>query len=163
MDLEVFVALQRLARPALKFVALALAGLVMAAPVQAKLYKWIDENGNVTYSQQKPPPGREAKTIELKGIESPDPDAGNKLDALKDRAETVRKDREFAENESQAGKARENRLKENCKIARENVRILKTAARVQDKGEDGQAVYLDDSGKQAKLAQAEQQVKDYCN
>ncbi len=25
------------------------------APAQAKLYKWVDENGNVTYSERKPP------------------------------------------------------------------------------------------------------------
>ena len=56
-----------------------------------------------------------------------------KLDALKERATSARKDREFAQSESEATKAREDRIKKNCEIARENVRILKNSARVQDK------------------------------
>ena len=142
----------------------ALATGLVITPVQAKLYKWVDENGNVTYSQQKPPAeqGAKVQSLELKGYQSADPEAGEKLDALKEKADSAREDREFAKSESQAAADRKARLAENCKIARQNVRILKSSARVQDKTEDGQTVYLDNAGVAAKLKQAEQQVKDYC-
>ena len=136
--------------------------MLASTGIQGDLYKWVDEQGNVTYSQQKPP-DQKAETIELKGIQSPDPDAGQKLDSLRDRADTARKDREVAASESAATKDRDERLKKNCEIARQNVRILKTSARVQDKKEDGSTVYLDADGVAAKLKQAEQQVQDYCN
>ena len=139
-----------------------LLSLANSPPAHAKLYKWVDDQGNVTYSQQKPP-GRKAQTIELKGIQSPDPGAQGKLDARKEQAESDRKDREFAKQDSDASKARRERLKKNCEIARQNVRILKSSTRIQDKDERGQPVYLDTAGISAKLAQAEKQVEDYCN
>lgn len=142
----------------------ALAAGLAITPAHAKLYKWVDENGNVTYSQQPPPAAQGAKvqSMELRGYKSADPEAGEKLDALKERAESAREDREFAKTESQAAAERKERLAENCKIARQNVRLLKSSARIQDKTEDGQTVYLDDAGVAAKLKQAEKQVEDYC-
>ena len=153
-------------RPQNSFPSWVVAGLavslaLLCPPAEAKLYKWVDDNGNVTYSQQKPP-DRKAQTLELKGVESPDPEAAEKLEQLKDREQSRRKDREFAKEQTDAAKAREARLKQNCEIARQNVRILKDSPRVQDKDESGEAYFLDDAQRKSRLQQAEQQVKDYC-
>ena len=129
--------------------------------MQAKLYKWVDENGNVTYSQQKPPDAK-AQTIDVRGYESPAPAPDSTVDELKDREQTQRKDREFAESENAAQQDRAERMKKNCEIARQNVRILKNASRIKDTNESGEVYYLDDQQKQSRLQEAEQHVKDYC-
>ena len=42
-------------------IAAAAAGLAVAvSPVEAKLYKWVDADGNVTYSERRPPEGNRA-------------------------------------------------------------------------------------------------------
>ncbi|MBI1732943.1 MAG: DUF4124 domain-containing protein, partial [Gammaproteobacteria bacterium] len=35
----------------------------LALPAGAEMYKWVDENGNVHYTQERPPPGIEGQAI----------------------------------------------------------------------------------------------------
>jgi flagellum-specific peptidoglycan hydrolase FlgJ len=138
-------------------------GLVAAAPAQAgKLYKWVDEEGNVTYSQQRPP-GQQAEAIRLRSATLNAEGAQEKLDALNERASEQQKDREFAANSATATKEREERMANNCKIARENMRILRTTSRIQDKDANGESYFLDEAGIQAKIQQTQKQIDDNCN
>ncbi len=133
--------------------------LAVAAAAPAKLYKWVDEQGNVTYSERKPP-GRDAKEIKLLGVPAvSNEQARERLDQLNDRADTERKDRDFKQNYASETAEREARLKENCEIARQNLRVLETASRVQ--GADGG--FLDDEQRKARIAQTQQQIEDNCN
>lgn len=143
---------------------IALAAAVCAAlPAQAaKLYKWVDDQGNVTYSERKPQ-NREAETIRLRGATLDSSGAQEKLDQLNDRANAQQKDREFAKNSASATAERNERMANNCKIARENMRILRTTSRIQDKDADGEAYFLDEAGIQAKMAQTQQQIENNCN
>ena len=136
--------------------------LCAALPVQAaQLYKWVDEQGNVTYSEHKPP-DREAETIRLRGATLDSSGAQEKLDQLNERAEAQQKDREFAKNSATASSERNERMASNCKIARENMRILRTTSRIQDKGADGESYFLDEAAIQAKLAQTQSQIDNNC-
>ena len=140
-----------------------LAGVLIALPTHAaKLYKWVDADGNVTYSERRPPPESNAETIRLRSATIDDEGAQEKLDTLSERAAEQERDREFAENSATAGAAREERLANNCKIARENMRILKTTSRIQDKDANGEAYFLDEAAIQAKIAQTQQQIADNC-
>ena len=150
------------ARNRLAVAALATA-LSAALPAQAaKLYKWVDADGNVTYSERRPPPESNAETIRLRSATLNADDAQDKLDALTERADEQRKDREFADNSATATKERDERMASNCQIARENMRILKTTSRIQDKDENGEPYFLDEAGIQAKIAQTQQQIDDNC-
>jgi hypothetical protein len=42
---------------------IAVLGVVAACGAQAQMYKWVDENGRVQYTQTPPPPGRQAQQI----------------------------------------------------------------------------------------------------
>ncbi|NIM27722.1 MAG: DUF4124 domain-containing protein [Gammaproteobacteria bacterium] len=137
--------------------------LAAAAPAQAgKLYKWVDADGNVTYSQQRPP-GQQAEAIRLRSATLSAEGAQEKLDNLTGKASEQQKDREFAQNSATAKQERSERLANNCKIARENMRILKNSSRIQDKDAEGQPYFLDEAGIQAKIAQTQQQIDDNCN
>ncbi len=143
---------------------IALAAAVCAAlPAQAaKLYKWVDDQGNVTYSERRPQ-NHEAETIRLRGATLDSSGAQEKLDQLNDRANDQQKDREFAKNSASATAERNERLANNCKIARENMRILRTTSRIQDKDADGEPYFLDEAGIQAKMAATQRQIDNNCN
>ena len=136
--------------------------LGIAVPAQAtKLYKYVDEQGNVSYSQKKPR-GHEAETIKLDSATLDSSGAEDKLDELNERAAAQDKDRESAENSAAATAERNERLANNCKTAQENLRILRTTSRIQDRGADGELYYLDESGIQAKMAKTQEQINDNC-
>lgn len=134
-----------------------------APPAQAaKLYKWVDEQGNVTYSQRKPP-DRKSETIRLRSATLDSSGAREKLDQLNEQAESQRKDREFVDNSASATAERNERMANNCRIARENLRILRTTSRIQDKDANGEPYFLDEAGIQAKMAATQRQVENNCN
>jgi flagellum-specific peptidoglycan hydrolase FlgJ len=139
-----------------------LTAVCAALPAQAaKLYKWVDDQGNVTYSERRPT-NRESETIQLRGATLDSSGAQDKLDELNDRANAQQKDREFAENSASATAERSERMANNCKIARENLRILQTTSRIQDKDADGEAYFLDETGIQAKMADTQRQIENNC-
>ena len=148
----------------IRLASIALAAAVCAAlPAQAaKLYKWVDDQGNVTYSERRPT-NRESETIRLRSATLDSSGAQEKLDRLNDRADTLQKDREFAGNSATATADRNERLANNCKIAQENMRILRTTSRIQDKDADGEAYFLDEAGIKAKMADTQRQIDNNCN
>jgi flagellum-specific peptidoglycan hydrolase FlgJ len=136
--------------------------LGIAAPAQAtKLYKYVDEQGNVTYSQKKPL-GHEAETIKLNSATLDSSGAQDKLDELNERAASQDKDRDFAENAATATAERNERMANNCKTAQENLRILRTTSRIQDRNADGELYFLDESGIKAKMAATQEQIDSNC-
>ena len=145
---------------------IALAAGLLAAPAQAKLYKWVDENGNVTYSERKPPQGgadREVEEIKLRPSTISDEDARERLDVLTGRAAGARKKRDEQESQVTAAQEREQRIAKNCEIARENLEILQTNARVKTQAEDGSSYYLGEDQISARLEQARTNIDRYCN
>ena len=136
--------------------------LVPCGPASAaKLYKWVDENGNVTYSQQRAP-GVAADSMEIKSQGPSDSEAATQLEQLNETASEASKDRQFAATAADELKAREERLKKNCATARENKRILDSARRVQATGEDGMPYFLDDATRQERIAKSEEQIRQFC-
>lgn len=143
---------------------IALATALASAPSAqaAKLYKWVDEQGNVTYSEKKPP-DRKAETIRLRSATLDATGAQDRLEQLNERADAQQKDREFAENSATASAERKERMASNCKIAQENMRILRSTSRIQDKSADGEPYFLDEAGIQAKMADTQRQIDNNCN
>lgn len=138
-------------------IALILLGL--ASPgLAGKLYKSVDAEGNVTYSQTRPSDSQ-SQQVELKGVQGvSNEQARERLDSLTERTKVAREDREFKANYTSESKNRDERMKQNCETARQNVRVLQNASRV--KADDGS--YIDDSQRSERLAQAQKQVEDFC-
>jgi hypothetical protein len=126
------------------------------------MYKWVDADGNITYSQKKPP-NQEAETIRLRSSNISDEGAQDKLDALSERAEEQSEEREFDKNHASAVKEREDRLASNCKIAKENMRILRNNSRIQAKDAEGTPYFLDESSIKAKMDETQRQIDSNCN
>ncbi len=151
----------RAAAAVLMLVAGALSG---AASGATKLYKWVDENGNVTYSQTKPPePRRQVEEIELRGYRAAEPGrAGERLEQQREEGAAQRQDQDLAAGEAAARKAREERMRKNCEIARNNLRILRNAPRIRDKDAEGQPYFLSPEQIEQRIEQTQRQIEDYC-
>ena len=133
--------------------------LCLALPVSAQMYKWVDANGKVQYSD-KPPPSN-VKTEKLRES-APAPTApaasdakdGAKKDAAKAGPKTVaEQEQAFRKRQLDAAKAREedgqkqaeSREKaENCKRAKAALANLQMGGRQVRIDEKGERVFLDD-------------------
>ncbi len=140
---------------------LTLATLLPTQDSFARMFKWVDGNGEVQYTQH-PPVGRSA--TEIKAHTSPvrDEDAKKQLDALQERAEERRLERKLgAEKAARLKKTKEDKQK-NCLTARKNLEVLMTAPRIRDKNTGGEFVYLDEKTRQKRLDATRQQIKENC-
>jgi len=132
--------------------------LMLCTTASAKLYKWVDADGNVTYSERKPVDGK-AEEIKLRGVTAVSKEqARERLDDINKAADTTRKDREFKEDVSGDSADRDKRLAQNCEIYRENLRVLQNAQRV--KTDDGS--YLDDDARAARIATTQKEIGANC-
>ena len=139
-----------------------LAALGLGHAADARMYKWVDDEGNVQYTQHPPPQGKQAEQLKLYGTVADDEEAAKKLDALREKAGSASKDREFATEYTEYMREREARIKQNCEIARQNLRVLENASRVQDRDASGQPYFLDDATRSAKVEETRRQVSEFC-
>ena len=141
---------------------LVLAGLIAASGASwAKIYKYVDENGNVVYSQTKPK-NIEAKEIKPK-VRKVSPEAARKqLDALEEKASNAGKNRETVQKTKAEADALAKRETENCETARKNLQVLQSSPRVQAPNAQGNLFVLNQAAMQAKTAEAREQIRKFC-
>lgn len=142
----------------LRFVTLAMA-LAWTGSTFAGVYKWVDENGVVHYSEIKPL-DYEAENLRPRSDGTTDEEARRKLEALIDRAQD--KDVGPTPDDRQQALTRASRRKENCDTARENLRLLESGVRIRANDADGNAYFLDDEARQTKLAETQSQIQANC-
>lgn len=141
-------------------VAMLLAGVTQ--PVLAmKIYKYTDTDGNVAYADNKP---ANVTAQEMRpSVQQISPEAARKeLDDLTQRARSAGQNRELVASSAEASEAEAQRRRDNCAQALKNLDILHTSPRVQTADAQGNLFYLDDTAKQAKTAETQAQVDEYC-
>lgn len=158
-------------------VALGLA-LCLALPASAQMYKWVDSDGRVQYSD-KPPPSN-IKTEKLRAP-APAPSApaasegkgaaqkgatkaGPKTAAEQEQAFRKRQLDEAKAQEDEGKKQAQARDKaENCKRAKAAVTNLEIGGRQMRIDEKGERVFLDDQQIVQETAKAQQEAAAACN
>ncbi|MES9972594.1 MAG: DUF4124 domain-containing protein [Candidatus Thiodiazotropha sp.] len=129
--------------------------------VAAETYRWVNEDGVVTYSQT-PPPNVDAETVNIKTPPASSADDSKKrLEELRQKLADSAEDRALkkAQKQEQAEIKAEN--KKNCSTARKNLEQLTALANRLYKTEDGY-VRLTEEDRQQKMQQAREQIKKYC-
>ena len=161
-------------------VALSLA-LCMALPASAQMYKWVDANGKVQYSD-KPPPSN-VKTEKLREApRAPSPPAASEAkgeaakDAAKDAAKSepktpAEREQAFRKRQAEAGKAQEKQAQEEanarsraeyCQRAKDNLANLELGGRQTTVNEKGERAFLSDEQIAQATAKARQEVASAC-
>ncbi|WP_455201736.1 DUF4124 domain-containing protein [Kaarinaea lacus] len=134
--------------------------------VAGKVYKWVDQDGNVHYSAEKPSTGAQEMKVKSKpsssGQDSEEPSGSDDDQAKKEKAGEekvkVSSEKEAAELE----KKNEEIRKENCSIAKRRAATIEQGGRLYEVDESGERHYWDDDTRRAKMDEAEAQIKEWC-
>ena len=132
-----------------------LALLVPAA--QAQMYKCVDANGRVQYSD-KPQPGCKGGQVDIQPIpplsgqvaSPPAPSSTAQQDADFKRRQMERERQDSFEKSAQA---------ERCQRVRQEIAWLSAGTRVSRITDSGERIYMDDAARDARLSQLRQQVR----
>ncbi|MEW8625285.1 MAG: DUF4124 domain-containing protein [Candidatus Thiodiazotropha sp.] len=135
--------------------------LLISTPISAETYRWVNEDGVVTYSQTPPPEG---KSEVVKTYSAPSSDAA----AAKQRLQKLRQDLADREEDRAQKKAEKQEIeqskkirKENCKTARANLQTLRSLDnRLYKVGDE--YLRLTEPQKQERIQQAQKQIEEYC-
>ena len=134
----------------------------------AEIYKWVDEEGNVHYSDCPPPPTCQPELIEP----APGPTEAEVQEAEKRLDELLEQ-----QKESQALREKEKLVKELRKItamqeaaerrriclyARQNLVVLQQRRPVYTVDEDGERIYLDDKSHKAEIERMRELIAENC-
>ena len=140
----------------------------MAAPsaFAGKVYKWVDKDGNVHYSAEKPSSGAQEMKVKSKSSssssksdsESDDSDNQAKNDSSEEEKVKVSSEKEAMEIE----KKNEEIRKKNCTIAKRRAATIEQGGRLYEVDEHGERHYWDDDTRRAKMDEAEAQIKEWC-
>lgn len=133
--------------------------LAFSTGAVAQLYKWVDKDGRVTYSDQ-PPPAQQSKQITVDTGQS----AGPQRSAL-ERDKELDKSRQDAKDkaklaEQAAEKAKVDR--ENCVKARAYLKTVTDGGRIATYDEKGERVLLSDEQIEAERVKAQKAVDESC-
>jgi hypothetical protein len=137
---------------------LAFAAAVSTGAV-AQLYKWVDKDGRVTYSDQ-PPPAQASKQLNIHTGKS----AGAPPSAL-ERDKELDKNRLAAQEKAKIAEQKEQKAaidEENCKRARAYLATVTAGGRIATANEKGEPVLLTDEQIEAERVKAQQAVDAAC-
>lgn len=137
---------------------------MLAAPAQAVIYKWTDENGQTVYSETPPPKGTAG--TRLKEAPPPPIDPNTALESLRNRSEAFDKrqeERGKQENETQQSAERDQQNQENCERLRSNLEVLKVRNQVREKTGEDQYTVLSEEQRQARIKETQERIQKECN
>ncbi|WP_223669090.1 DUF4124 domain-containing protein [Kangiella shandongensis] len=134
-----------------------------SAVADKPIYKWKDSQGNIKYTQSKPPRGTDYETIYQRTStatkaqsENSQADSAEANDSLDDVIAKQNKQKDVVAQKN-AEIARKN-----CTIAKNNLEVLQSRTRVQVE-ENGQRRMLTDQERADKLEKAKANVDKFCN
>ena len=125
--------------------------MIFSYSASAGLYKWVDDEGNVHYSQKRP------ANKQFKKLKAPAP-APADAKPLYQTTGTSNKASKTAKNES--AKNEEIRAS-NCAKAKKNLNNYQINRRIRDK--DGNVTVLDDKVRASQIENAKAAISNYCD
>lgn len=125
---------------------------IFASSASAGLYKWVDNEGNVHYSQKKP------KNQQFKKLKAPSPAPTSSKSLYQQPTDKKNKVSNAAATET----AKNEKIRaENCEKAKKNLNAYQVYRRMRDK--DGNVTIVDDNTRANNIKNAQQAINDFCN
>jgi len=143
------------------FITSLLLSLIMMVSANATSYKWLDENGNVVYSQQPPAEGpyetiKTTKPSPASSRATPAPAPSFTTEVKQESAE-----RELDSKVEQEAAKSEQLRAENCKAAKHNLETYTVYRRI--KNDQGDVIRLDDNERAKRIQEAKDAIKEFCD
>ena len=135
--------------------------LIASVPVYAAMYKWVDANGEVHYSQYPPVDVNDAQII--KPPSSVDTEKANQeLDVQRKGFDKLREGRLKKAEEQQKENDKLALEKANCEKAKTSLSSFSMRPTVQIVQEDGSRVRATEEERQEKIREANEKIKEWC-
>ena len=134
--------------------------LTLPLSASAAIYKWVDDQGNTHYDQEKP---LDTAAEKIKVQSSPAGASTYKKPSLKTKAEnTTGADEDTAGKQSKEILPKKQRA-ELCKRAQDTLKKLSEGGRVRTKNQDGSTQVMTEEQKQERIKQEQLAVKQHCS
>ena len=146
------------------------ASLCWPLTAHLEVYKWVDADGNVHFTDKKPDAEIDAETVDTSATELSE----SRLQAAQRRDELFRQsasktrearsetEKQRSEQRAQSGKEQERRTA-NCATARQNLANSRPFNRIYTIDEQGNRTYLNDDEQLAKAEASRKAIAEYCN
>lgn len=136
--------------------------LLLSTSTYAQIYKWVDKNGKIQYTDQPPPPDAAKDEQRLNIRSGPASGSQNKSSNLSEQREEFDKRRrqQREENAKQQDKSEENKKK--CIDAQTQLKMYTDSPRLTVPDGAGGLTYVDDDLRKRKIADATKAVATYC-
>jgi Skp family chaperone for outer membrane proteins len=136
---------------------------VLSTAASASVYRWVDADGQVHYSQFKPAGVTATEQNKPNTNQGPNPEEAKKrLEELRAKLQENINDREKAKKEQAEAKEDKERRKENCEKAKELVRNYEDNGRVYKTLENGERYWYTETERADLIKSSKDQVKKYC-
>jgi hypothetical protein len=149
-----------------------LALCLLCGGAKADTYKWVDEKGNVTYSDQAPPlDAKQTETIKQSHSANPVAAAPSAAPAAAKQKSIAEQEMDFKKRRVEAAEAEAKKEKEavaaeekrkNCEHARNQVKLLESGGRITKIGANGETIFLEDQEIPAELRSAKRNAEAAC-
>ncbi|MEM7207407.1 MAG: DUF4124 domain-containing protein [Pseudomonadota bacterium] len=144
--------------------ALLIALLTFSANAQAKIYKWVDENGITQYTQY-PPPDESVATEEIKTQSQNPEQAASAQEALQKRVDSLnerRSDKKLAAEEGEEAVAQRKQVQKFCDETKARLAEFESGRRLAEKQEDGSYVPVTEDQRETQIASMKAQIAENC-
>lgn len=138
--------------------------LLVSPPLLGAVYKWVDENGTVHYSQVPPQSGPVEELNPTTG--QPRIESGSLTERLKrqqEQREAAQEEQRQAAQEARTEADEQAARRRNCATARSNLSTLEAGGRFRYADADGNLRYLTDDERQERMAEARKQIEYFCD
>lgn len=158
----------------LRILSLIVLALLATTSAYCEVYKWVDADGTVHYSDQPSPDAVKEQSLGIKsgtsgtevpGTEKAAPKSAGPKTYIEEGAEfrkrQVEAEAKRAKDEKALAEAKE--AQQNCERARSSLQSLQTGQRVTVYDEKGERAYLDDNAREQEIANTQKAVNFWCN
>ena len=152
-------------RPLIQYsVIFSLVCLLGIAPVsQARMYKWVDADGNTHYTQSPPPDGVTTEDVKLPAsVNLDNKEAVNAFEAQQKKqqesAETKQKDEKVLNREAEHTALK----KDNCRKSKAKLENVQNTGRIRAVDEYGNIVRATEEERQRRIKEAQENIKKWC-
>ncbi len=141
------------------------AGLALLGVAHADVYRWVDNQGGVHYTETPPPVGNLDRGVKVRTYGAPTggTEQGNaRSQAIQDQLKAIQDQRQKAAEEQSKQETETARRTGNCQAARDNLAKLeiRTNRRLVDK--EGNVTTLSEQDRLKRIEEARKQIADNC-
>lgn len=126
----------------------------------AQIYKWVDAEGTVHYTQEKPPAEIENEIIQAL-IKIDNTEALNRLEKQKENVDALRDARITAQTDAKKKKEEGELQKANCEKSKARLKSY-LRPRVNVKDQDGNVIRATEERRQEEIARSKKAIQDHC-